>query len=67
MEVALQLLREFGFPTFVCVWFMWRAEKQFMAIRSLLHKQAVLNAVIARTLDVPELPAEASADREEEA
>lgn len=29
MEQAIALLREFGFPIFVCLWFMWRMEKKF--------------------------------------
>lgn len=53
MSDFVQLLREFGFPTFFCVWLMYRVEKELREMRSILHKQVVLNAVIAKTLDVP--------------
>jgi hypothetical protein len=52
VEQAINLLREFGFPIFVCVWFMYRLEKK---IDGLLQQQSqVLLAliVLAQVLDV---------------
>lgn len=47
----LALVREFGFPIFVCVWFMWRLEKRLEELRTNLESLVKLNAVMIKTLD----------------
>jgi len=54
MGQFLAVLREFGFPTFFCLWLMWRVERDLRDLHAVLHKQVILNAVIAKTLDVAE-------------
>ena len=63
MSDLTQFIREFGFPIFVCVWLMWMYQKErrehakdLKTVKDLLHKLVVLNAAIARTLDVEPLP-----------
>ena len=58
-----QILREFGLPTLFCTWLMWLHTKahrdlrdELREMRVLLHKQVVLSAVIAKTLDVEDNP-----------
>ncbi len=49
---AISVLREFGFPIFVCVWFMYRLEKK---IDGLLQQQAQVHLaiiVLAQVLEV---------------
>jgi hypothetical protein len=58
VDQVLTILREFGFPTFVCLWFMWRMEKK---IDKFMEQQAtVLLAitVLAQVLEV-DLPGRA--------
>lgn len=52
MDQAINLLREFGFPIFVCVWFMYRLEKK---VDGLINQQAQVMLgliVLAQVLDV---------------
>ena len=52
MEEAIAILREFGFPIFVCLWFMWRMEKK--QDKQMEHQTRVLLAItiLAQALDV---------------
>jgi len=52
-EVAT-LLRDLGFPIFVCLWFMWRLEKRIDAIIKINSRMCRLVLVLARALDLPE-------------
>jgi hypothetical protein len=56
VDQAIAILREFGFPIFVCVWFMWRLEKKIDGLMA--QQQQVLLAVIVLAevleVDLPE-------------
>jgi hypothetical protein len=45
-----------GLPAVFCCWLMWYVMRELKEIRALVNKQAVLLAVISRTLDVPSTP-----------
>lgn len=45
------LLREFGFPIFVSVWFMWRIEKRFDRFTEMIHTLVTTVAVMTKTMD----------------
>ena len=53
MEIA-HLLKEFGFPIFVCCWFMFRSDKRHDKIADKLSRLVSLMTMIAKTLDLPE-------------
>lgn len=44
----LALLREFGFPIFVCVWFMWRLEKRLERITTSIEKLYTVTMVLTK-------------------
>lgn len=48
-----QIAERWGFPVAFAVWLMFGVTRELREIRALLHKQVVLNAVILKTLDVP--------------
>ena len=52
MDVT-QMIERWGFPVAFAVWLMFWVMRDLREIRTLLHKQVVLNAVILKTLDVP--------------
>ena len=52
MDQAVTLLREFGFPIFVCLWFMWRMEKKIDAFMESQMKVLLAITVLAQALDV---------------
>ena len=54
MDLLQQLIERWGFPAAFAVWLMLSVTKELRDIRALLHRQAVVNAVILKTLDVPE-------------
>ena len=54
MDLLQQIIERWGFPAAFAVWLMMSVTRELREIRALLHKQAVVNAVILRTLDVPE-------------
>jgi hypothetical protein len=58
MDQAITLLREFGFPIFVCLWFMWRMEKKIDAFMENQLKVLLAITVLAQAMDVdlPEQP-----------
>ena len=54
---ALALLREFGFPIFVCLWFMWRLERRIERFTESIEKLYTINMVLAKAVDeLDELP-----------
>jgi hypothetical protein len=53
VDHAVALLREFGFPIFVCIWFMRQQAVHNRMVLEQLHKLVIANSVIARTLDIP--------------
>ena len=46
------LLREFGFPTFFCLWLMYRQEKATKALTDQMTKMLIVLSVMARALNV---------------
>ena len=54
MELLQYIIERWGFPVGFAVWLMTSVTRELREIRALLHKQAVVNAVILKTLDVPE-------------
>jgi hypothetical protein len=68
VQIALDILNRYGFPTLVGVWALWTITRGLKELRDehraireevrqtreLLHKHVVLTAVIAKTLDVPD-------------
>lgn len=49
-DLLVQILQLYGFPAAMCFWFMWRLEKRLDAIQATNHRQAVIMAVLVRTL-----------------
>ena len=49
------LLREFGFPIFVSVWFMWRLEKRMDRLTGSIEQLTTTVTIMARTME--DLPA----------
>lgn len=45
------LLREFGFPVFVSLWFMWRLEKRMDAFTESINKLLTIVTITSRTMD----------------
>ncbi len=45
------LLREFGFPIFVSVWFMWRLERRMDAFTESINKLLTIVTIMSRTVD----------------
>jgi hypothetical protein len=45
------LLREFGFPIFVSVWFMWRVEKRMDRFTDTVQSLLLTVTVMAKTID----------------
>ena len=54
MEDLLSILREFGFPIFVCVWFMGRLEKRLEQMSSRVNRLTIVNSVLVKALDAAE-------------
>jgi len=48
---AVALLREFGFPIFVSVWFMWRIEKRMDRFTAAIQDLLLTVTVMAKTID----------------
>jgi hypothetical protein len=48
---AAALLREFGFPIFVSVWFMWRVEKRMDRFTDAIQNLLLTVTVMAKTID----------------
>ena len=45
------LLREFGFPIFVSLWFMWRVEKRMDRVTDSIQNLLTAVTVMAKTVD----------------
>ncbi len=52
MEQTISVLREFGFPIFVCVWFMWRLEKKIDGLLTQQQQLLLAVVVLAEVLEV---------------
>lgn len=50
-EHGVALLREFGFPVFVAVWFMWRLEKRIDRLFELMTSHMQATALLAKSVD----------------
>lgn len=48
---TLGLLREFGFPIFVSLWFMWRVEKKIDRFTETIQVLLTAITVMAKTVD----------------
>ena len=48
---ALGLIREFGFPVFVAVWFMWRVEKRMDRFTDVVQNLLTTVTIMAKTID----------------
>lgn len=48
---AVGLLREFGFPIFVSLWFMWRVEKRMDRFTDTIQQLLTVVTVMAKTVD----------------
>ncbi len=48
----MALLREVGFPIFVCLWFMWRMERKIDGFLESQMKVLLAITVLAQALDV---------------
>lgn len=51
-DLILQAIREFGFPTVVALWFMWRVEKRLDKLIEQESRQLTAIAVLARSMDI---------------
>ena len=54
MELIQTLIERWGFPAAFAVWLMMSVTRELREIRLLIQKLTVVNAVILKTLDVPE-------------
>lgn len=45
------LLREFGFPIFVSLWFMWRLEKRLDAFTESIQRLLTVVTVMSKSID----------------
>lgn len=45
------LLREFGFPIFVSVWFMWRLERRMEAFTESINKLLTIVTIMSKSVD----------------
>lgn len=60
MDLLQTIIERWGFPVGFAVWLMMGVTRELREIRTLIQRIAVLNAVILKTLDVPEAAALAS-------
>lgn len=51
MEANIALLREFGFPVFVAVWFMWRLERRVDRLFELMSSLMQATSLLAKSVD----------------
>lgn len=66
MELIQTIIERWGFPVAFAVWLMLGVTRELREIRHLIQRIAVLNAVILKTLDVPEAAALAAGASTEE-
>jgi hypothetical protein len=50
-ESTISLLREFGFPVFVAMWFMWRLEKRVDRLFELMNALMQATTLLAKSVD----------------
>jgi len=50
-DQGIALIREFGFPVFVAVWFMWRLEKRVDRLIALMASLMQATALLAKSVD----------------
>ena len=55
-DQGVQLLREFGFPVVVAMWFMWRLEKRMDRLFELLTALLIAIKMLAQSIDFHILP-----------
>lgn len=48
---AIGILREFGFPIFVSLWFMWRVEKRMDRFTEAIQNLLTAVTIMAKTVD----------------
>ena len=48
---TLGIIREFGFPVFVAVWFMWRVEKRMDRFTDVVQNLLTTVTIMAKTID----------------
>lgn len=48
---TLAIIREFGFPVFVALWFMWRVEKRMDRFTDVVQNLLTTVTVMAKTID----------------
>jgi len=53
-EATVHLIRDFGFPVVMCMWFMFRMERRQDKIRDRLSDIVGVLKMIARTMDLSE-------------
>lgn len=51
MDQVIALIREFGFPTFVVLWFMFRLEKRVDRTNELLASLMQATALLAKSVE----------------
>jgi hypothetical protein len=61
----IDLIREFGFPTFVCMWLMWRDNKRSALMLTTQNRMMVLLSVLVQVQGIrpeasPEVDVETS-------
>ena len=49
---VIALLREFGFPVFVTLWFMWRIEKKIDKFTEQIEKLITIVTVMTKVVDL---------------
>lgn len=61
---TLAIIREFGFPVFVALWFMWRVEKRMDRFTEVVQNLLTTVTIMAKTIEslpaahhVPRTPA----------
>lgn len=54
MELLQTIIERWGFPVGFAVWLMMSVTRELREIRALIQKLTIVNAVILKTLDVPE-------------
>jgi hypothetical protein len=54
VELFQQLVERWGFPAAFAVWLMMSVTKDLRQLRAQVQKLVVVNAVILKTLDVPD-------------
>ncbi len=48
---TLAIIREFGFPVFVALWFMWRVEKRMDRFTDVVQNLLTTVTIMAKTID----------------